>query len=461
VSLINENDNQVYKFSWAMLVAVLSVSGLLMYALWGRNGKSGRLVSGMAAASARLREVTPRGDRAAALLEEHAPLLKRFSVYLDRAGFPLYTGTDAVYFPLGEEKFDALFRDLEHAEKFIFLEYFIVSEGRIWDKMYDILRRKAAAGVEVRFMFDDAGSIATATKRFTSRLSADAIQYLAFHPMYRYMNRLYFNYRNHQKIAVIDGNIGYTGGANIADEYANLYAKHGHWKDAAVRLTGDAVWGLTRIFLTMWEFSGGFVTKDYSAYYPEGLPGDGVAGRGFFQPFADGPANACGNLAETMYTRMIANAGKYVYMTSPYLVLDESLVKTMTTAARSGVDVRIVTPKIFDHWYTEFATQSYYECLLREGVRIFEYTPGFVHSKTIVSDDAHAIVGSINLDYRSFYLHYECGVWMCGTPAVGAVKNDLLRMFEVSEEIAYERWKNRPWRWKLREMILRVFAPVI
>lgn len=457
ISLINGNDNQVYKFSWAVIVAIFSVSGLMMYLLWGRNSRNKKMKAAMENAMAGSVEFTSANKHILEKLEEKSPLYKRFSVCLEKEGFPLYSNTEATYFSVGEDKFKALFNDLEKAKKFIFLEYFIVFEGQIWDKMYEILKRKSSEGVEIRFMYDDAGSLETTSKTFISKLDADKINYQIFNPMYRYVDKLYFNYRNHQKIAIIDGNIGYTGGINIGDEYANLYVKHGHWKDTAIRLSGEGVWGLTRIFLKMWEFSGGFVTQDYSIYYPCEHAREG----GFFQPFADGPTGNSHNTAETLYTQIIANSSKYVYITSPYLTLDESLIRTISTAARSGVDIRIVTPKVFDHWYTSFVTHSYYEYLLKEGVRIFEYTPGFMHSKTIISDDSNAIVGSINLDYRSFYLHYECGVWMCDAPVIKDIKKDFLNTFDVSGEIIYEKWKQRPWLHKVREMAVRIFAPIM
>ncbi|OQB15753.1 MAG: putative cardiolipin synthase YwiE [Firmicutes bacterium ADurb.Bin193] len=457
VMLINENDNQVYKFSWAMIVAILSVSGLLLYFLWGRSSKNRKIRRKIDMIEERSKKFLRRDPQVVDRLGLEEPYLKKLSVYLDAEGFPLYADTDGSFYPVGEQFFDALFCDLEKAEKFIFLEYFIVYRGQIWDRLYEVLKRKAAEGVEIRIMYDDAGSITTNTRSFVSELKTDGIKHIAFNPMYRYVDRLYFNYRNHQKIAVIDGNIAYTGGINIGDEYANLYKKHGHWKDCAVRLEGEGAWGLTRIFLEMWEFSGGVETNDYSIYYPTKK---GV-GKGFYQPFADGPTNNPRNPAETMYIQMIANAKDFVYITTPYLTPDERLTDTMITAAKSGVDIRIVTPNIFDHWYTRFITRSYYDHLLKNGVKIYEYTPGFMHSKMILSDGKSAIVGSVNLDYRSFYLHYECGVWMCNVPLAEDIKKDFENIFGVSDEISLERWRKRPWTDKAIEMGLRVFAPIM
>ena len=458
IALINKNDDQVYRFSWAMIVAVFSVSGLLMYFMWGRYSKSKKIKSQIASIKERLGNEDLQAEDAAGRLKEHFPSYERYCTYLEREGFPVFTNTDVKYLPLGEEKFKSLFEDLEKAEKFIFLEYFIVFQGKIFERLYEILRRKAGEGVEVRFMFDDAGSIFTTSRQFVSRFKEDRIEYRIFNPLHRYVDKLYLNYRNHQKIAVIDGNIAYTGGINIGDEYANLYEKHGHWKDTAIRIEGEGAWGLTRIFLQMWEFSGkGKPAGGFGIYHPRIK----ATGEGFVQPFADGPSNNPRNPAETIYRQIIANARDYVYVTTPYLILDEVLIKTLVTAAQSGVDVRIVTPRVFDHWYTKYATHSYYESLLAEGVRIFEYTPGFMHAKMILSDGSNAVVGSINLDYRSLFLHYECGVWICGMPAVKEIEQDMRKTFDQSYEITLEEWKRRPWHHKVLELIMRIFAPII
>ncbi len=456
ILLLNENGNQVYKFSWAMIVAIFSVSGLIMYFMWGRNNKSKKMRRDMAGVLERSARFAGAVGSAGASLEAQFPELRRLSRYLKNEGFESFSNTAATYYSSGEEKFEALFADLRRAERFIFLEYFIVYEGQIFKRLYDILKQKASEGVEVRFICDDAGSI-TNTGIFQKRFKQDGISYMTFNPMNKYVDKLYFNYRNHQKIAVIDGHIGYCGGVNIADEYANLYEKHGHWKDSAIRLEGDAVWGLTRIFLEMWEFSGGHVTQDYSLYKPQ----KSCVSGGFFQPFADGPTNNPRNPAEDMYCQIIAGAKEYVYITTPYLALDEVLMKTMALAAQSGVDIRLVTPMVFDHWYTDLVTSSFYEPLLRAGVRIFAYTPGFMHAKTIISDSSNAIVGSINLDYRSFYLHYECGVWLCDTGVIKDILSDYEEIFKVCRELSLNEWRKRPLIKKALEKLFRILAPVL
>jgi cardiolipin synthase len=300
------------------------------------------------------------------------PNRKRIAGYLGRKDFPLYKNTNCEYFSLGESQFKAMLKDMEKAEKFIFLEYFILSSGKLWDRFEEILIRKAEQGVEIKLLFDDLGSIAAAPKNIIKKLGIYGIQVKLFNPVHKYISRLYLNYRNHQKITVIDGNIGYTGGTNLADEYANLYPKLGHWKDTAVRLEGDAVWSLTVTFIKMWE-SESDVTLNYESYRPI-IQSYGE--QGFYQPFTDGPINNLDNVAETIYRKIINNATEYVYIMTPYLIIDNTMKDALCTATVSGTDVRIILPKIWDKWYVHMVTQSNYGDLLRAGVMIYEYSPG-------------------------------------------------------------------------------------
>lgn len=453
--LIDRNRGSSYTIAWIVTILVLPVFGVLLYYLWGRAGtrsrcgrKTRKILSGLG------KWLSPDPEVQKELRQSH-PSRKRMSVYLEKEGFPLYNGAQCRYYPLGEQQFEAMIADLEKASRFIFMEYYILSEGKLWDKIYDLLRRKAAQGVEVRILYDDAGSIFSLPDEVTAEAEKVGIKTLAFNPVHRYINRLYVNYRNHQKITIIDGNIAYTGGTNIADEYANYYPKYGHWKDTAVRLEGDAVWSLTVAFLQMWEVESG-AEEDYGQFRPDKV----VAGDGFYQPFTDGPVNEPDNPAEATYRYMITNAQDYVYITTPYLVVDNAMLELLSMAAISGTDVRIVTPKQSDHWYVHAVTRFNYGRLLAAGIRIFEYTPGYIHAKTILSDDDHAITGSINMDYRSFYLHFENGIWICGSPVLMDIKKDILETFEVSEEITLEQWNARPWGVQLLQAVLRLFAPL-
>jgi cardiolipin synthase len=453
--LVDKNNNSSYTIAWLIIILILPVFGYLLYVLWGRTGTHGRK-------SRKNQEIILRGMKwlkkdpnVQSEFQRCHPSRKRITGYLEQEGFPLYKDTKSKYYGLGELQFEDMIADLEKAKRFIFLEYFILGEGQLWERIHGILKRKAAQGVEVRLMYDDLGSIVTAPNKLIKKLESEHIRAISFNPVHKYISRLYINYRNHQKIAVIDGNIGYTGGTNLADEYANLYAKHGHWKDAAIRLEGDAVWSLTVTFLQMWEIESG-IKEDYINYQPAIK----ITGDGFYQPFSDGPVNNPHNPAEAMYRQLISNAKEYVYITTPYLVIDDLMIDVLCTAAMGGTDVRIITPKIWDHWYVHMVTRSNYGRLMETGVRIYEYTPGYIHAKIIISDDDHAITGSINMDYRSFNLHFEDGVWICGAPVLKDIKKDITDTFEVCEEIALNEWKRRPWYIKILQAFLRLFAPL-
>ncbi|MDL2273140.1 cardiolipin synthase [Oscillospiraceae bacterium OttesenSCG-928-G22] len=454
--LVSRNKNSSYTIAWILTIVLLPVFGHILYVLWGRNGMGGKRHKKTAVAIEHGLTFLEQDEATRLAFAERQPDLKRMAEYLSRKGFPLCGGTTCDYYSLGESQFEAMLADLERAEKFIFLEFFILSDGVLWDRFHEILERKLAEGVEVRIMYDDFGSVVTAPNRKLKTLRRLGAQILRYNPVHRYISRLYINYRNHQKIAVIDGNIGYTGGTNIADEYVNLYEKHGHWKDTGIRLTGDAVWGLTVTFLSMWD-GGTDETADYDRYRPT----ESASGSGFFQPFADGPANNPDNPAEVMYRQIISTAKDYVYITTPYLVINNSMIDALCTAAESGVDVRIITPKIWDHWYVHAVTRSNYKSLLLAGVRIYEYTPGYIHAKTILSDDTHAVTGSINMDYRSFYLHFENGVFICGDPVLADMKRDIDDTLAASEEISLEDYLKQPWYRKFVGGVLRIFAVLL
>ena len=453
VFLAGKARSSSYTITWLLIIAVLPVFGYLLYIMWGSSGTSGRRNDRIKASLARGRTYLNEDTHTQEALDSKYPERKRISHYLRGRGFPLYQNTSCMYYPLGEQQFEAMLADMENAQKFIFMEYFILSSGVLWDRIFDVLQRKAAQGIEVRIMYDDLGSIVTAPDGMLKTLKSHNIQVVRFNPVHRYISRLQINYRNHQKITVIDGDIGYTGGTNLADEYANLYPKHGHWKDTAIRMEGDAVWSLTVTFLAMWEAESGEEVA-YNRY----RPATQGKGEGFFQPFADGPVNNPENPAETVYRSMISTAREYVYITTPYLIIDSIMVEALCTSALSGVDVRILTPKIWDHRYVHMVTQSNYGELLRAGVRIYEYSPGYIHAKTIISDDEHAVTGSINMDYRSFHLHYENGVWICAAPVLADIKEDILQTLPKCEEIFYEQWKKRPLLQKIAQTILRLFA---
>ncbi len=451
------NDGKTFNYYWIIIIALLPVAGYFLYLTWGRKRTNSKEYI-------RFRNVTEKGlkykKQNPEIIQEYRelhPNKAQIAQMLINSGFPLYKNTKVNYYILGERKFDALFEDLKKAKKFIFLEYFIIYEGQIWSKVKEILAQKVQEGVEVRLLFDDFGCLIANTDEFRHELAVMGVRVSIFSPIHEGASRFSFNYRNHQKIAIIDGKVAYTGGINLGDEYANIYAKHGHWKDTAVRLEGDGVWGLTSIFLEMWEFSKGYEDLDYSKYRCT----ESQEVRGYVQPVADGPANNPKNPIEAMYTHMINKARDYIYFTTPYLVLDQKMVEDLCRAAQSGVDVRIITPRKYDKWYVYMVTVSNYGMLLKNGVKIYEYVPGFIHSKTVVSDDECAICGTINMDYRSFYLHYECGVFMSENEAVLDIRDDILETLRKCERISYDMWEKRPTGQKIIQWFLRIFSPMM
>lgn len=454
--LVDLNANSSYTVTWLVIILMMPVFGLLLYALWGRTGtKTKRSRKTQAVLKNGYKWLVKHEHTFERLTQAH-PDRRRIAEYLGKEGFPLYAGTTSRYYALGEHHLEAMMQDMEKAKDFIFLEYFILDEGEIWDRIHGIIRRKAAEGVEVRLLYDDFGSIIKAPEHLVRTLMEEGIRVIPFNPVNRLITRFYINFRNHQKITVVDGHIGYTGGANLADEYANLYPKLGHWKDTGIRLEGEAVWGLTVTFLQMWESETG-KTEDYSRYKSTLK----VTGDGFYQPFTDGPVNNPHNPAETMYRQIISNAKEYVYITTPYLVINDFMIDVLCIAAKSGIDVRIVTPKVWDRWYVHMVTRSNYGKLMASGVRIYEYTPGYIHAKTILSDDDNAIVGSINMDYRSFNLHFENGVWICGSPVLKDIRRDIEETLMICEEISLQAWQRRPLTVKLLQGVLRLFGPLL
>ena len=326
--------------------------------------------------------------------------------------------------------YPALLADLEKAEKSIFLEFFIISQGKMWQGVEDILRRKAAQGVDVRLIYDDFGSLLGLPKDFVVRMERAHIRCIPFNPVVPLLS-LVMNHRDHRKIVVIDGKVAYTGGINLADEYINAITRFGYWKDAGLRIEGTAVWNFTVMFLDFWNAFRPF-EQDYSAFRPQlaVLP----ASDGVVQPYADSPLDE-EPVAETVYLDILAQAQQYVYFYTPYLAIGEEMLDALRNAAKRGVDVRLVLPGIPDKKLVFRLSRSYYLPLLRAGVRIYEYTPGFLHAKCCVSDDRAAVVGSINMDYRSMFLHFECGVLLLQNSQVLTLRDDVRRTLPQCREV--------------------------
>ena len=443
-----------YKLAWTLLVVALPVGGMILYVLWGGNIQSKRL---------NLLPIPPPQDRVqdrrwSAIDQEKLgrsyPNWQRASRLLTRRGFLLYRDTAAVYFSTGEDFFADAIGRMEKAERFIFLEYFILAEGQLWDRVLSVLIDRARRGVEVKIIFDDFGNITRMRGETIEKMRSEGIEVCVFNPVHQYVNRLYFNYRDHRKILCVDGQYAYTGGVNVADEYVGLLIRFGEWKDGGVLLDGPGAWGLTAQFIHMWEMLGERCHREHDYYRPlEGRKAEGLC-----QPFNDGPMNNPDNPAEDMYLQCISNAHSSIWLTTPYFAVEDAVVRALCMAADSGVDVRLMLPGIPDHKYTQIVAGSYYERLLLHGVKIYEFTPGFLHTKSLVADGEIALLGTINMDYRSFQLHYECGVVFYGAPVIADVVRDMEDIVSRSELVEPERWEKRSWLRKMLEKLLRIFS---
>jgi len=456
LGLINDSRSPSFKIAWISIVLMLPITGHLMYLLWGKADSKKKIESKILAKLKRGAMYLQDDKEAVEEFHTKPDLCVRMSRYLSLEGFPLFKNTDINYFSMGEDAFEAIFKDMIEAKDFILLNFFIVADGALWDRMHEILVRKISEGIKVYFMYDDFGATIRTGKNFRRQCEEEGMEVRVFNPIHKYMDKLYMNYRSHQKIVVIDGNIGYTGGFNLADEYANLIERFGVWKDTGVRLEGEAVWGLTVIFLQMWDVCSNREEVDYDRFRPTAkFPKNQL----YCHVVSDGPATKNFPI-ESLYRQMIEYAGKYLYITTPYLIIEQDMQDALITAAQSGVDVRIITPNIPDKKNVKLLTNLNYGALLEHGVRIYEYTPGFIHAKSIINDRC-AVVGTVNMDYRSFYLHYENIVWMYSADIVCAVREDFEKTMQQSREISFEEWKYRPLTMKIKQQVLNLFSTLM
>lgn len=458
LSIISKKDKGAFKLTWVFQILLFPVFGGLFYLLVNYQSSTRMFSKRVALTENKAKEfLTLPGtgyEAAAQAIPDHMPQIQYLQ---DFAGFPVYTGSSTKFLSPGEEKFEQLLKELEKAEKYIFLEYFIVCEGIMWNSILEVLERKAAQGVTVRLMYDDMGCFFLLPKDYPAQLKAMGIDCVVFNRFKPLLTTIQNN-RDHRKIAVIDGKTAFTGGINLADEYINRYEKHGHWKDASIMIKGKAAWSFALMFLQMWELCTG-INEDYASYYPWKEKPCPSQSDGFVQPYADSPMDK-ENVGEHVYLQIINNAKKYVYINTPYLIIDDSMVSALSLAAKSGVDIRIVTPHHWDKRLVHMTTRSYYPELLNAGIRIYEYTPGFIHSKTFVSDDQTATVGTTNMDFRSLYLHFECGVRMHGSKAVMEVRDDFMKTLELCQEITEADCRCGLLR-RLGQNVLRIFAPLM
>ena len=454
IRIYNEPGELSYKLIWFILLLLALPVGLILWFLWGGAAQKRHLPQNGKRVPDEPESVRKRSALAVERLKRQLPGWSRTANYLCRRNFQLYQDTRVTYLPEGALLLRDLIEQAKKAERFIFLEYFILAEGRLWSELEKILCAKAHEGVEVKIIFDDFGNIKRFRGETIDRLRDAGVEVFIFNPVHEYVNRLYFNYRDHRKIACFDGDVAYTGGVNIADEYANLIERFGYWKDSGIRLEGEGAWGLTASFIHMCINIGGVMHNEHDYYRPH-TP---VRSEGFCQPFTDGPQNNPDNPAEDVFLQMISSARRFLYITTPYFIPDESVMRTLCIAGDGGVDVRLMLPGKPDHWYADWVAESYFGNLLAHGVKIYRYTPGFLHAKSIMVDREAAFVGSVNMDYRSFELHCECGVMVYGAPMIESLLEDMDAIVDQSHLVTAEEWAKRSVVRRVLEPLLRLFA---
>ena len=455
--LLNNRQDPSAKLTWIVVIMLFPAMGALLY-LYTRGDVGHRMLRDRyETISAATRERIPQDTETAARFEHEAPDAAGLLRYVNRTGcYPVYGDCECQYFPLGDTLFPVLLEELEKAEHFIFLEFFVVDEGVMWGNILEILARKASEGVTVRLLYDGTNEFFTLPRDYPKRLALLGIECRTFAPIAPFIST-HYNYRDHRKLLVIDGKVAFTGGINLADEYINEIKRFGHWKDTGLLLRGAAARSFTLMFLQMWMLNDR--EPDFSAFLdaPETAPS---GARGFVLPYADCPLDE-ERVGEWVYMDILYRARSYVYIMTPYLILDGEMETALRFAAERGVDVRLILPGIPDKKLPNALAKTHYAALLRSGVRIYEYVPGFVHAKVFLSDNREAVVGTINLDYRSLYHHFECAAWLRGVDCLEDIKADFLDTQSYCRAITPERCKREKWRVKLAGFVMKIIAPLV
>ena len=460
LGIYSQHRSASVKMPWIILVMAAPVLGVALYLLIGLNGFTRRKRKSYEAVDGELLPLLPENEEVMAELKAFDLRAGNLASYIRKfSGYPVYRDTAMTYYSEASDGLEAQLADLAKAEDFIFMEYHAIEEKESFGRIRDVLADRVAHGVEVRVFYDDMGSIGFISTDFVKRMEALGIQCRVFNPFSPGLN-LFLNNRDHRKITVVDGKVAYTGGYNLANEYFNIDAPYGYWKDTGVRLEGGAVRSLTAAFLEMWNAgtNKGQTDMDYTRYLPDPTPAPQPDG--FVQPYADGPM-AWEHVAENVYISMAESAQEYAWFVTPYLIVTEELIHAFGLAAKRGVDLRIITPGIPDKKLVYNVTRSYYNSLARNGVRIYEYTPGFCHCKMSVTDGVMATCGTINLDYRSLYHHFENGCWVCGGRIPADIKADFDQMLPQCAEVTEQYTTGRGRFLRAGQLILRLVAPLL
>ncbi len=455
IHLIAHDGNPNHRIPWIVVLLIFPPVGLLIYLMFGTRYVSKRHSRLYQSVNDRQNKLLNQNEK---IIEEIDEKYKSQSKYIYNVSkSPIYKNTTVEYLKEGNIYFEKLFNDLKNAKKFIFLEYFIFSEGKLLDELIEILHEKSRQGLDIRVIYDDVGSIKVLPRNFHKKLEEMKIKCVKFN-QYTPIVSVFYNNRDHRKIAVIDGDIAYTGGVNIADEYANYIERFGYWKDNGVRIEGEGVKNFTMMFLKSYD-----IYSNNKTNYEDFLPTvNDIKCNGYVQCFGDGPAPIYENyVGENVYLNIINQATKYIYITTPYLIVDHTLMTALETAAKRGVDVRIITPGIPDKKIVYYLTRDSYNPLIKAGVKIYEYQKGFIHAKTIIADDEVSVVGTINFDYRSLVHHFECGCYMVKTDCIKDIKQDFLDTLEQSKIPNKKVYKSKRLLKRLFISILKFFAPLL
>ncbi len=438
---------------WIIVIMLFPIIGTLLFIILKRNKHKSKILKNINKNVKEGKKYLVQDENIKKEIQkENLGQLRYISEF---AGFPVTKNNEVKYYPLGDDVYPVMLEELKKAEKFIFIEYFIINKGKMWQEIYDILKEKVKNGVEVRIIYDDMGSVAMLPTSFPKELEKNGIKCVLFNKLSPFSG-IIMNHRDHRKMMIIDGHTVFSGGINISDEYINLNSKYGHWKDNGIMIKGEAVWNFTVMFLEIWNAFRND-DNDYKKYKFKFTKEN--KDNGFIVPYGESPLDD-EIVGEDVYLNIINQAKKYVYIYTPYLIIDTDVINSLVLAARRGVDVRIIVPGIPDKKFVYDVTKSYFYPLIQGGVKIYTYTPGFVHSKVFVSDDEIATVGTINMDYRSLYLHFECGIYMRDTDVIKDVKKDIEDSIKVSHEETLEGTK--PGIIKgMWQAVLRVFAPLM
>lgn len=458
IVIINRPGNPAFKLAWMVPITLAPVFGVLLYVFVELQLGTRIMNMRLRDLGQKMRKYFVTNPEVIQALEKEDKQVANFAKYMETYnGYPIYKNGTVEYFSTGEEKFARLVEELENAKKFIFMEYFIVSEGCMWGTIHDILRRKAKEGVEVRFMYDGTCTLIQLPHNYSQHLRDEGIQCKVFSPIKPTISTTQNN-RDHRKIVVIDGHTAFTGGINLADEYINEIERFGHWKDTAVMIRGEAVRSFTDMFLQMWNIDE--KNDRFLRYINAKVPEIENAQPGYVLPYADSPLDS-EHVGEMTYMDILNTAKKYVHIMTPYLILDNEMITTLSYAAKRGIDVKVIMPGIPDKKYAYVLAKTYYPQLLHAGVKIYHYEPGFVHAKQFTSDDCKAVVGTINLDYRSLYLHFECAVFMYQVPEIAKIEEDFQETLKQCREITMEEYKKEKWYDRLMGSMFRLIAPLM